>query len=294
MHWKAENQENPRAYHRILSLPGLAGIGWVALLGITAFSLLGCSGRQSNIRTEFYATKIPKYEIAYKGEVKHGPEVWWYANGRKKYEGTNADGLRDGAFTGWYENGQPWYSGEERDGRKVGIWKFHYDNGVLESLVHYDATGKAVKREDFERDGSRKLTEEEKTALREKAVEDQKQQELQGALKLWSFRIRKAVESRWSPPKTSKPSAARAVATLKINRQGRVVDARLVEKSRDAAFDQAAQRTLKQLKQLPPPPAEHPKDVLEIQYEFVYKGSNRSQSLQRPNTAPKTSPATGK
>lgn len=70
-------------------------------------------------------------------EVKRGPEVSYYENGRKRAEGSYEHGLKEGLWVSYYDNGVVGQRGTCRKGLRDGLWTLYYRNGNKESEGRY-------------------------------------------------------------------------------------------------------------------------------------------------------------
>lgn len=87
-------------------------------------------------RTPATGTVIARYEnggtlaeLHVRAGVRHGPDIYWHANGQMKSRGRYVDGRRHGLFEYWHENGQASALIEYSYGRKVGPVTWWHANG---------------------------------------------------------------------------------------------------------------------------------------------------------------------
>ena len=59
---------------------------------------------KSGLHTEYLDNGM-RMESNYKDGMKHGREIYWYANGQQASEGSYEDNMLEGTLTYWYENG---------------------------------------------------------------------------------------------------------------------------------------------------------------------------------------------
>jgi hypothetical protein len=251
-----------------------SGLPALALAAILA----GCASTGSNVEKEFYSPSHPKYSIGVdKQGRKEGPEVWWYQNGKKKYEAVNHAGVRDGKFTGWYENGTLWYRGFESHGKPESTLTYWNPNGKLKSQALF-RDGIQLERKDFDAEG--RLIQDKGHDTKDASEADAEGVSVtesarlrKAGLQVWGMRVRQTVESYWVLPKQfAKARPYRAVAKIKVGRDGKILGVTWLEKSPSAAFNSLASATFKRIKRLPPFPPQITDQSLEVQYEFISLG----------------------
>ncbi len=92
-------------------------------------------------------------------------------------------------------------------------------------------------------------------------------------LSFWAGRVKKKAETLWNPPSGIDISGpAKAVISFKVSRDGTVSDAAVTTSAGNADLDQLALRTIQRMEHVPPIPENFPGDVIEVSYEFNYKG----------------------
>ena len=237
---------------------------------------VGCSSTASLVDKEFYSPDHPKYSIAVdKQGRKHGPEVWWHPNGRKKYEAENLEGVREGKFTAWHENGGLWYEGFDLHGLPESTLTYWGPAGYIKSKALF-RNGIQLERRDYDDNGNPLGVPGEAA---DPVVDDRERaaQELAGmrktSLNLWAMRVRQTVEGFWVLPKQfEKDRPYRAVANIKVGKDGRILGVNWIQKSPSSAFNTLAQNTFKRVKRLPAFPPQIKEESLEIQYEFISLG----------------------
>ena len=238
--------------------------------------LIGCSTVM--VDKSYYTTKQTRYEIELdKQGRKHGRETWWFQNGNKKYEASNKEGIRDGEFSAWYVDGKLWYRGYEFHGQPESTLTYFFPNGNLKSEAVFRA-GIQVERKDYDESG--KLlgvnTELLRPGIRDAATDSGaalKKDARKVSMQVWATRVRQAVENYWALPKeflNERPY--RAVAAIKVEKDGKILGVSWLEKSPSAAFNSLAARTFKKIKRLPAFPPEVTDASLEIEYEFISLG----------------------
>jgi len=250
------------------------------LLSLTALIfLIGCS--TVNMDKSFYLPNHPRYEIELdKQGRKHGRETWWFQNGNKKYEATNKEGIRDGEFSAWYQDGKLWYRGYELHGQPESTLTYFFPSGNLKSEAAFRA-GIQVERKDYDESGKLMgaTTELLRPGNQMSSVDiDSGRAGLITAarkvsLQIWATRVRQAVENYWVLPKeflNERPY--RAVASIKVSKDGKILGVAWLEKSPSATFNSLAARTFKKIKRLPAFPPEVTEMSLEIEYEFISLG----------------------
>jgi hypothetical protein len=238
-----------------------------------------CSSTSSLVEKDFYPDKRPKYSIAVdKQGHKEGPETWWYPDGTKKYAATNRNGVREGQFHAWYPDGKPWYRGYEFHGKPESTLTYWHPNGKLKSEALF-RDGIQLERKDYDEEG--RFIAPKPLAGREGFPSPDEEAENAGAmerlrktsLNLWAGRVRQTVEGYWVLPKQfEKERPYRAVAKIKVGKDGRILGVTWVEKSPSSAFNTMAQNTFKRIKRLPAFPPQVKDQTLEIQYEFISLG----------------------
>lgn len=238
---------------------------------------IGCSG--TKVEKDVYPDSKPKYSIALdKQGRKDGPEIWWHGNGNKKYEATNRAGAREGEFTAWYANGQKWYQGYEFHGKPESTLTYWHPTGKMKSQALF-RDGIQLERRDYDAQGA--LIAPKPSALTEASLSAAAEQESAGAaerlrktsLNMWAMRVRQTVEGYWVLPKQfEKQRPYRAVAKIKVGKDGRILGVSWIEKSPSSAFNTLAQNTFKRIKRLPAFPPQIKDESLDLQYEFISLG----------------------
>ena len=223
-----------------------------------------------------YPSGKPQYRVEFDAEGrKHGKETWWYENGGEMYEAENEHGLRHGPYQAWYQDGKPWYQGMDAHGRAQDTLIYWFPNGALKTFAVF-REGIQIARRDFDSTGaavgpqletvdefSRKKSED---SLRTRRLREE-------GIAQWSRRVRSTVESYWVLPKEMIKNSHRAVAKLKVRRNGEILEVSWVEKSPSNPFNNLAQKALKNIRRLPAFPSTVPDKDLDIQYEFVTPGT---------------------
>ena len=119
------------------------------------------------------------------------------------------------------------------------------------------------------------------SALTEASLSAAAEQESAGAaerlrktsLNMWAMRVRQTVEGYWVLPKQfEKQRPYRAVAKIKVGKDGRILGVSWTEKSPSSAFNTLAQNTFKRIKRLPAFPPQIKDESLDLQYEFISLG----------------------
>jgi len=242
----------------------------------SALFLYACSS--TKVEDGYYGPKRPQYSIAVdKQGRKEGPETWWYPNGTRKYAAVNREGFREGKFTAWYPDGKLWYEGFEQRGKPESTLTYWYPNGKIKSQALF-RDGIQLERQDFDEDGrpvGRGPAGLEKEASEPAAedIETSGDNLRKASLRMWAMRVRQSVESYWVLPKQfEKERPYRAVARIKVTRDGKIIGVAWSEKSPSAAFNTLAQQTFKRIKRLPAFPPQIRDESLEVQYEFISLG----------------------
>lgn len=244
--------------------------------GMAALLLAACSS--TKVEKGYYGPKSPQYSIGVdKQGRKEGVETWWYQNGTKKYEARNRGGFRDGKFTAWYPDGKIWYEGYEFHGKPESTLTYWHPNGVVKSRALF-RDGIQLERKDFDEEGRPVLRGVQPTA--EIAAPETGESGSEGAdnlrkasLRMWAMRVRQTVEGFWVLPRQfEKERPYRAVARIKVSRDGKIIGVSWSEKSPSAAFNNLAQQTFKRIKRLPAFPPQIKDASLEVQYEFISLG----------------------
>ena len=248
--------------------------------GLTAL-LFACSQPPSVLKGA-YPSGIPHYQIALDSAgKKHGVESWWFDNGKARYQARNVHGLRNGEYQAWYPNGTLWYQGRDSMGVHRDTLRSWRQDGSLEALrifqgglVVYqesiDVTG--LSREDKRRideEKRRRAAETDVKALDSTATSDRLRR---NSLSLWSLRVRTSVETYWIPPKRKGTADHKAVARIRVQRDGLITDVTWLQKSAWTAFNDKAARALRRMKRFPPLPVEAGAGPLDVRYEFVSLG----------------------
>ncbi len=248
------------------------------LLSLTfALVLIGCGS--TKVEEGFYAPKHPQYAIGVdKQGRKEGKETWWYQNGTRKYEAMNHGGFREGKFTAWYPDGRMWYEGYEFRGKPESTLTYWHANGVIKSQALF-RDGIQLERKDFDEEGrpiirGLQAAAEPSATQDEVADTDRESDNLRKtSLRMWALRVRQTVESFWVLPKQfEKERPYRAVAKIKVARDGKIIGVSWSEKSPSAAFNNLAQQTFKRIKRMPAFPPQIKDQTLDVQYEFISLG----------------------
>jgi hypothetical protein len=240
--------------------------------------LSGGCGSTKKVEKEFYSPSQPKYSIAVDEQGrKQGMETWWHPNGRKKYEAVNNAGIRDGKFTAWFPDGNIWYEGYEYHGRPESTLTYWYPTGKMKSQALF-RDGIQLERKDYDEEGSligtkaqagpEALSRDDEGGNANEIARMRKT-----SLQMWSMRVRRTVESFWVLPKQfEKDRPYRAVAKIKVGKDGKILGVTWSEKSPSAAFNTLAQQTFKRVKRLPAFPPQIKDETLDVQYEFISLG----------------------
>jgi TonB family protein len=247
-----------------------------------ALLLLAACSRPPSVLKGAYPAGTPQYQIAVDSVgKKHGPEYWWFDNGKARYQARNVHGLRDGAYRAWYPSGSMWYQGRDSlgihrdtlkswnpEGRLEAIRVF--DHGLLVYLESIDSSGltKADKKQ-IEEERKRLAAALEAKVLDSVAASDKIRR---NSLSLWSLRVRTSVETYWIPPKRSGSVDHKAVARIHVRPDGRIESVTWLQKSAWKAFNDKAARALKRMKRFPALPSEAGGGPLDVRYEFVSLG----------------------
>lgn len=242
-----------------------------------ALICIGCGS--TKVEKDVYPNSKPKYAIALdKQGRKNGPEIWWHSNGSKKYEASNRAGTREGQFTAWFPNGTMWYQGYEFNGKPESTLTYWHPSGKLKSQALF-RDGIQLERRDYDAQGM--LIAPKPSALAEASLSMAAEKESAGAaerlrktsLNMWAIRVRQTVEGYWVLPKQfEKQRPYRAVANIKVGRDGRILGVSWTEKSPSSAFNTLAQNTFKRIKRLPAFPPQIKDKSLDLQYEFISLG----------------------
>ncbi len=246
-------------------------IWFYALLLFSAWLLMHCSA-PANLQQGYYPNHRNKYSIQLDKEGrKQGPEIWWYDNGVKKYASQNVNNQRKGVFTSWYPSGVKWYEGSEENGKAEGTLTYWRPNGKLKSIATFQ-NGNQINRQDFDENGLIPNPHQLEDSLTEiKRLEILvKKRDRDAALQQWVFRVRKTMETYWNLPRQfSSLVPCKAIAKIKVDHQGTILEVKWNEKSPNTIFQNTAQQCFRKIKKFPPMPAAITDTVLDIQYEFV-------------------------
>ena len=243
--------------------------------GFAGLFVLACAS--TKVEQGFYAPKRPQYRIEMdKQGRKQGKETWWHPNGKVKYEAANSKGIRDGRFAAWDSNGVKWYEGFEHHGKPESTLTYWHPNGRMKSQALF-RDGIQLERKDWDESGRfldlrGPVAAPEENGAGPAAKADEAAQARQAALQLWAMRVRQTVESYWSLPRELAGKPLKAVARIKVARDGRILDVTWVAKSPNGSFNTLAQKTFKKIKRMPPFPSQVAEESLDIQYEFVSQG----------------------
>jgi TonB C terminal/MORN repeat variant len=246
----------------------------LSLLQLLVFTslLAGCAAVPSLVEKQDYSPDHPKYAIGVdKQGRKNGSETWWHPNGLKKYAAENRDGVREGKFTAWYPDGRIWYEGYDFRGIPESTLTYWSPNGNIKSQAMF-RNGIQLERRDYDEGGN--LIGVNPALLTPPQTDGDEMAHLRKAsLQMWALRVRQTVESFWVLPKQfEKDRPYRAVATIKVGKDGKILGVIWNEKSPSSVFNTLAQSTFKRIKRLPAFPPQIKDESLEIQYEFISLG----------------------
>jgi TonB family protein len=284
-----------RFYIRIMSR-----IPWrrAFLAGFAVF-LFACS-RPPSVLKGSYPSGVPKYHVAVDSAgKKHGPETWWFDNGKARYQAQNVHGLRHGAYQAWYPNGNLWYQGRDSLGVHRDTLRAWRQDGKLQAIRVFQG-GTVVYLESIDASGLSKEDKRRLEAEAEARLQDSAQAwaaARRNSLSLWSLRVRASVETYWIPPKRKGSVDHKSVARIRVQGDGRITDVTWLEKSAWPAFNEKAAKALRRMKKFPPLPTEAGAGPLDIRYEFVSLGKKpRAGKLQlrRPGVAKDETEEVGK
>ncbi len=229
----------------------------------------------SNLKPQrgYYASGKPRYSIERDKEGrKVGVEKWWHENGQLKYQATYSDGFRNGKYSAYYLDGKPWYEGYEIMGRPESTLTYWDPQGRIRSKAFF-RQGIQLSRQDFDEQGRLINDKSEEIIVApdlaaEEAKRAAKAREL--AIQIWAKRVRASVESHWVVPrKLAAKGKLKAVASVKVRRDGHIQKVIWLSKSPVSSFNTLAANTFKKIKRLPPFPPSIPDSDLEIEYAFV-------------------------
>jgi antitoxin component YwqK of YwqJK toxin-antitoxin module len=235
----------------------------------------------------FYGSGKLRYSIDRdKDGRKIGHETWWHETGVIKYDALYQEGFRNGKYSAFYPDGKSWYQGFEIMGRPESTLTYWYPNGQVRSEVFY-RQGIQMSRKDWDEHGISlnaaspiALHNEEEAARREDSIKALRDREK--ALSAWGRRVRATVESFWVVPRElTLKGPLKAVASVKVRRDGHVEEVRWVTKSSISSFNTLAANTFKKIKSLPPFPKQVSDMSLEIEYAFVSEGQGSAKSRLR-------------
>lgn len=245
--------------------------------GLVFLILAGCASTSKVEKAEYGPSK-PKYSISVdKNGRKEGQETWWYVDGTLKYQSHNRAGIRDGKYTAWYPDGKKWYEGLDVGGKSEGALTYWHPNGKVKSQALF-RDGIQLERKDFDLEG--RYIDPNPAPAPSHTLSGDGQDSVSGSgamrrasLQMWAMRVRRTVESFWVlPQKFQKDRPYRAVAKIKVGRDGKILGVSWVEKSPSAEFNNHAQKTFKRIKRLPVFPPQVKDESLEVQYEFISTG----------------------
>ncbi len=77
--------------------------------------------------------------------IKHGDFVYYYQNGWKEDEGSYSNGKKEGAWNGWHENGKRRYKETYKEGYCILKRELWYDNGQLRGYINYSDNLAAIR-----------------------------------------------------------------------------------------------------------------------------------------------------
>lgn len=232
----------------------------------------------------FYPSGKLRYAIDRdKDGRKIGQEKWWHENGTVKYQAVYRDGFRNGEYSAFYTDGKLWYQGFEIMGRPESTLTYWYPTGKLHSVAFF-RQGIQLSRQDYDEQGhslnalpNSAPLREDLAALKEDSI--QAARDRNRALEAWAKRVRATVESHWVVPKAlADKGPLRAVASVKVRRNGVIEGVTWIGKSPVASFNSLAASTFKKLKKLPPFPKQVTDATLEIEYAFVSGGQGSAKS----------------
>lgn len=256
------------------------------------YLLVGCATTQ--VEKGLYAPCQCTYAIERDNQGrKQGHETWWYSDGKKKYAAVFKAGTRDGKFTSWYSSGKTWYEGFEKMGRPESTLTYWNQDGSIRSQAFF-RNGIQLERRDYDAEGrligTPSHVEPESLAVPDVDKESRVAGERlrQAALKVWAMRVRQTVEGYWAlPTKFEQERPYRAIAKIKVGRDGKILGITWAEKSPSADFNALAKKVFKRIHRLPAFPAQIQESSLEIQYEFISLGKQiKRRKLEVRETSP--------
>lgn len=259
----------------------------------SAVFFAACVSRPPSVLQSGFPSGKPWYrvEIDSLGR-KHGTEEWWFESGAPRYRAVNTHGRRDGTYQAWYPGGGLWYRGRDSVGVPVDtLWGWRPD-GRLQRIQVF-AAGKTESYEAVDTSGvtrAERLRLDAANALKTRDSAEVRETRRRAALADWARRVRATVETYWIPPRRDAKGlrAHRAVATLRVGADGRVLSVGWAERSDSKAFNDKADKALRRVRRLPPLPPEAAGEPLELRYEFVSakgKELRRARSFAPADTA---------
>jgi TonB C terminal/MORN repeat variant len=258
-------------------------------LGLLGFLLWQCASTPKP-QLGYYASGKPRYSIERdKDGRKAGLEKWWHENGQLKYQATFNNGFRHGKYSAFYPDGKSWYEGYEIMGRPESTLTYWNPNGQVRSKAFF-RQGIQLSRQDYDENGQ--LLNAPSEASAPLAAPDMDAEEArraakarESAIQSWAKRVRTTVESHWVVPKQlAAKGNLKAVASVKVRRDGHILEIGWRSKSPVSSFNTLAANTFKKLKKLPPFPPEVKDSELEIEYAFVSSGKGEAKKRLEAGT----------
>ena len=93
---------------------------------------------------EWFDNGRKRVEGAYKHDAPVGTFTWWYTNGQKALEGGYEDGKQEGSWTWWHENGQKATDGRFLAGHPTGKWGWWLENGKVAQSADFTEAARAA------------------------------------------------------------------------------------------------------------------------------------------------------
>ncbi len=174
-------------------------------------------GKRQGLWLSFYSNGMMSDSTVYEAGRPIGTRESWYRNGYMRDSAVyNADG--SGTLVSWFDDGFPASAGRYGPGSKpFGRWKYFYRDGPASALETYDAEGKIVDKQYFDRQGNPQTD----TASKDKAAQ------FPGGQKAWAHYLNKALyfPSDW---KFTNGDEAAVVVEATVDEEGKVVDAEVI------------------------------------------------------------------
>ena len=93
--------------------------------------------RNGHFRKLLSGSDQVEVEGDYRDGIRNGTWRWYYPNGRLRWDIAYRGGLKNGPEKGFFESGAPRYAGQNEDDLRTGPWEFLHESGAVSEQVSY-------------------------------------------------------------------------------------------------------------------------------------------------------------